>query len=263
VSFVVASWNILATAYIRREWYPRTPRRFLDPSWRLPAVAKHALALDADILCLQEVEASAYDAIDRVLAPAGYAGSHAPKGNGRPDGCAIFFRRGRFNLEHTSRLAYSDGAGGPDSGHILQLLILEQDGRRLALGNTHLKWDPPGAEASSRWGYRQAKLAVAALDEAAGSADRILCGDLNVTPESDVAALLTEAGFDYAHRGLQDVRTCNSNGQARLIDYLFFRGSLLATPLPTDIVEDMTPLPSSGQPSDHVPLAARFVQQLR
>jgi mRNA deadenylase 3'-5' endonuclease subunit Ccr4 len=262
VSFVVASWNILATAYIRREWYPRTPNRFLDPSWRLAAVAERALLLDADILCLQEVEANAYETIGHVLAPAGYAGNHALKGKGRPDGCAIFFRRGRFNLEHTSRLAYRDGTGGSDSGHILQLMILAQDGRRLALGNTHLKWDPPG-EVSDQWGTRQAKLAVAALDEAAGSPDRILCGDLNVVPECGVVSLLTAAGFDYAHRGVQDVRTCNSNGEARLIDYIFFRGSLLATPLPTDLVEDMTPLPSSRQPSDHVPLAVRFVRRLR
>jgi len=96
-----------------------------------------------------------------------------------------------------------------------------------------------------------------------GCADQIICGDLNVTPDSDVAALFTAAGFDYAHRGVHDLRTCNSNGEARLIDYLFFRGSLRATPLPTAVVEDTTPLPSSSQPSDHVPLAARFEQQLR
>ena len=80
MAFIVATWNILATAYIRREFYPKTPRHVLDPAWRVPALVCRAAALAVDILCLQEVEALAFAALQEGLAGAGYTGMHVLKG---------------------------------------------------------------------------------------------------------------------------------------------------------------------------------------
>jgi mRNA deadenylase 3'-5' endonuclease subunit Ccr4 len=255
VPFTLTTWNILATAYIRRAWYPRTPRTVLDPAWRVPALVSHAVELGTDILCLQEVELDVFNALKAGMEKLGYTGAHAMKGEQRPDGCATFFRRDGFSLLTDRRLVYADGA----SGNIAQLLLFEHQGKRLSIANTHLKWDPPETPRDRQLGYRQIRQAIEALRPEADSPDgQIVCGDLNVAPESDVVEAMLAEGFDYAHRQCPGARTCNSNKQPKLIDHLFYRGSLRARPiLPAEVAEE-TALPSLEQPSDHVALTAEF-----
>ncbi len=258
--FTMATWNVLATAYIRREYYPNTPPEVLDAVWRTPAMVRFAKSLGVDVLCLQEVEREVFAALEAGLGEMGYEGRYVLKGGKRPDGCAAFFRKDRFNLVSAQRFAYLDGdGGGGASGHIVQLLIVEDGGRRLALLNTHLKWDAPGTPRERQWGYRQASQALDVLRQEADGVDgEIICGDLNVTPESDVVAALLAAGFNYAHRGCDGVRTCNSSREAKLIDYLFYRGLLRSRPVLPDPIDEDTVLPSLEMPSDHLPLVARF-----
>src|SRR5438874_2591158 len=123
MSFTLATWNILATSYIRPEFYPNTPRHILDTAWRRPALVRHAVALGVDILCLQEVERDVFAALQTGLAGSGYAGTHALKGRNRPDGCASFFRNDCFTLVSSQRMAFADGDGRAASGHIAQLLF--------------------------------------------------------------------------------------------------------------------------------------------
>jgi len=227
MAFTLATWNILATSYIRPEFYSGSPRHVLDPACRVPEVVRRAIALDTDILCLQEVEVSVFAALQTGLAGSGYSGRHALKGANRPDGCATFFRSSRFTLAHTQRIAFADGDGRADSGHIAQLLLLDREGKRLAVLNTHLKWDAPDTPRERQWGYRQIVQSIEALRTEAGpSAGQIVCGDFNVTPHSDAVEALLSAGFDYAHRHCGVIVTCNSNGQPKLIDYLFHSQSL-------------------------------------
>ena len=259
MAFTLATWNILATSYIRPEFYPGSPRHVLDPACRVPELVRQAIALDTDILCLQEVEVSVFAALQKGLAGSGYSGTHALKGANRPDGCATFFRGSRFTLAHTQRIAFADGDGRANSGHIAQLLLLDREGKRLAVLNTHLKWDPPDTPRERQWGYRQIVQSIEALRTDAGpSAGQIVCGDFNVTPQSDVVEALLSAGFDYAHRHCGVIVTCNSNGQPKLIDYLFHSQSLRAQPVIPALIDARTILPSSEQPSDHLPLAAQF-----
>jgi endonuclease/exonuclease/phosphatase (EEP) superfamily protein YafD len=108
-------------------------------------------------------------------------------------------------------------------------------------------------------GYQQASQALDGLRTQAGAVDgEIVCGDLNVTPESDVIAALLAAGFNYAHHGCDGVRTCNSSREPKLIDYLFYRGFLGALPVLPDSIDEDTVLPSAEMPSDHLPLVAKF-----
>src|SRR5262249_45986520 len=57
MAFRAATYNVLATAYIKPEWYAGVPPELLKPSWRVPALVRQVESLDADLLCLQEVEA--------------------------------------------------------------------------------------------------------------------------------------------------------------------------------------------------------------
>ncbi len=258
-AFTVATWNILATAYIRPEFYPNTPRQVLEPAWRIPALVTYAQGLDVDVLCLQEVEPDVFAAFDAGFDSLGYRGTYARKGQNRPDGCATFFRRDRFTLETDRRIEFDDGAGHAPSGHIAQFLQLNQAGKRLDLVNTHLKWDPPGTPRERQWGFRQISQILEALRvEASPRAGQIVCGDFNVLPRSEVVEALLAAGFNYAHRDCPGVRTCNSNGDPKLIDYLFHGNSLRPKPLVPVPIDARTPLPSPEQPSDHLPLIADY-----
>ena len=248
MSFTIATWNVLATAYIRPAFYPRTSPEFLNASWRVPALVSYARTLEADIICLQEVERAVIAALQEGLP--GFEGTYAAKGLKRPDGCATFFRADRVTLMNIRRVEYDDR-----SGHIAQYMLFETEGHRLAVVNTHLKWDPPETPREKQWGYGQIRQALSLMTEP--SDGQILCGDLNVTPEADVVQVLLESGFDYAHRNMPNMATCNSNRHAKLIDYLFSRGSLALEPVIPAAIDDETPLPSSAQPSDHVPLLAR------
>ncbi len=255
MTFTLVTWNVLATAYIRPKFYPNTRARCLDPAWRHPAIAERARSFDADVLCRQEVEPEVFGALRERLAPAGYFGELALK-EGKPEGCATFVREERFVVRESARVVYRDGGGGASSGHVAHVVTAEHEGSRVTFANTHLKWDPPHTELDHRWSMKQAREVLDVLAETKSDGE-IVCGDLNVTPESDVVGAMRAAGFDYAHRD-GGARTCNSNGVAKLIDYVFFRGALRAEAVRPRAIDDRTPLPSDEEPSDHLPLLARF-----
>jgi mRNA deadenylase 3'-5' endonuclease subunit Ccr4 len=250
MAFTMATWNTLANAYIRPDYYPRTPAEFLDPAWRLPALREHARSLEADVLCLQEVEEPLFQSLQQSLP--GYQGTHALKGASRPDGCATFFRTSLFGLLEHTRLEYRD-----NSGHIAQWLLVEHEDKRLAIANTHVRWDPPNTPRDKQWGYGQI-LEAMDLFHSGGSDAQIVCGDFNATEKSDLVGALLDAGFHHVHAGFPGMATANSNSQPKRIDYLFSRGPLKARAFAPDVIDGFTPLPSRVQPSDHLPLVARF-----
>src|SRR5262245_16900968 len=121
MAFTVATYNVLASSYIKPPWYPFTPPSVLAPEHRLPALVWHLVGLDADVFCLQEVEEVAFGSFEAGLAPSGYTGHYTRKGGGKPDGCATFYRTAAFEPLGADRVDYRDGAGGRgDSGHIAQ-----------------------------------------------------------------------------------------------------------------------------------------------
>ena len=251
----MATWNTLATAYIRAEYYPRTPPEILRPTWRIPALVAHAQALAVDILCLQEVEVVLFRALQQTLV--GYDGVHAMKGGPKPEGCATFFRTGLFTLLNNRRVEYRD-----HSGTLLSDLLLGQEGRASGSGPTqHLKWDPDNAPREKQLGYGQILQAIELFEEGSRSGGQMVCGDFNAIAESDVVRALAGAGFRYAHEELPGISTSTSNGSAKARDRLpvLAGGPLKAAravaPMPID---ETTPLPSRDQPSDHLPLVAGF-----
>jgi mRNA deadenylase 3'-5' endonuclease subunit Ccr4 len=258
VSFTVATYNVLATAYIRAEWYPNTPVALFDASHRVPALVRHVVALEADVLCLQEVERDVFAALEEHLRAQGYAGAFAGKGRGRPDGCATFFRTAMFTLVEATPVEYRDAPDGrAESGHVAQLVRLQHARRTLGVANTHLKWDPPATPREAQYGYRQAAQLLAECGARAATA-WIVCGDLNATPESDVVTALRAAGLQFTHQAEAQAHTCNSNATAKTIDYLFHSSALRSTPAALPVVGDHTPLPGGDEPSDHIAVSARF-----
>ena len=258
--FSLTTYNVLAQAYITPTRYPRTPAPVLASAWRRPALVRHIVALGTDVVCLQEVEDETFAAVQQALQPLGYAGHFAKKGGGKPDGCATFVRQSTLTWGTVHPLLYSDGAGTErDSGHLALVVVCAYKGRPLGLVNTHLQWDPPGTPPERLRGSRQIKQLLQERGRLAPSCEAwIICGDLNVTPESHVVAVLRAGGFDYTHCTLAGTYTCNANARANMLDYVFYTGVFRAQPVAVPVIDDQTPLPSYDQPSDHLALMAYF-----
>jgi len=259
--FTVATHNILATAYVKPDWYEGVPEQLLRPESRLLAVVNHVEALHADILCLQEVEPTVFSALNNRLGPLGYTGYFEQKGQGRPDGCATFIRSNLFAVRQLQRLEYCDRENSPErnSGYVALLLALESDGHMLGVANTHIRWNKPGTPRDEHVGYRQ----VTDLVETCRTfeprcSDWVICGDFNAAPDTEVVGAMRNAGYVFAHADRPNVRSAVANGRAKLIDYVFHTAGLRAKPLDPPVIADDTKLPSQDQPSDHLALVAEF-----
>ena len=257
MSFLVATYNVLAHAYIRADRYPRTPSALLRPEHRVPAVARRLSEIAADVVCLQEVERATFAAYSDHLAAAGYTGRFTQRPGGKPDGCAIFLR-GPTSAWRFHAAIGLDAAGVRKRTHrIAQIACFDIDSRRLGIANAHLEWDPVETPTELQIAPRQVAQILTIRSAGHECAGWIVCGDFNTGPESAAVRAMRAAGFVSSH-GDRPPPTCNANHTARPVDYLFYDHALAASPLPIAAVEDDTPLPGAGEPSDHVPVIARF-----
>jgi mRNA deadenylase 3'-5' endonuclease subunit Ccr4 len=259
-SLTVATYNVLASAYVQRARYPRVSAIVLDPAWRVPALAQHITSFDTDVLCLQEVESATLGALRSRLGPSRHAARYARKNGGSPEGCATFYRHDVLQLIDEIVIPFSDGgAAETATGNVALITIFRAAARRIGVVNTHLTWDPPGTARECRRGLRQILELLLEYKNVAASAEAwIIGGDFNVPPDSEIVSLIEESGFRCAHHGRPVANTCSFNGEAKKIDYLFHSQNLQSYPYEVCPIDGRTILPSAEQPSDHVAVIARF-----
>src|SRR6266508_2848668 len=126
------------------------------------------------------------------------------------------------------------------------------------LADSYVKpqWYPNVDPEVLRWDRRKFALAerVARLDTAYAW---IVCGDLNAQSDSPVVKELVSSGFVDAYAGREQA-TCNPNRRAKRIDYIFHTSALRSEPAKLMEIDDLTPLPSADEPSDHLARVAAF-----
>jgi mRNA deadenylase 3'-5' endonuclease subunit Ccr4 len=258
-SFRIASYNVLADSYVNPRWYPNVDPDVLRWDRRKFALAERVMRLDADIICLQEVETDAYSLIEQSLVAKGYDGVYAKKGCDKPDGCAVFFRPVGLRFVGCETIYYRDSLRGvPDSGHLALIISFECELGIIRVATTHLRWGQEDKPPEEHIGYLQ----IRELINNHFKPDRtayawVVCGDLNVRSENPVVKELISNGFLDAYAGREQA-TCNPNSKAKRIDYIFHTGGLRAEPVKLMEIDDFTPLPSADEPSDHLAIVAAF-----
>ncbi len=247
MALTVATWNVLAQAYVRPDRYERSAPAALEDKARRARVVERVAALDADVVALQEAEPALVAALKARLSPERHV-TFAGKGGGRPDGCALVVRTELLDAP-LATLAYDDG-----TGHVAQLMRVRGPGGSIVVANTHLKWDPPGTPPPHRLGLAQADALLAGLSEVAGDDACVVCGDFNAGADDDVVQLFLAAGFRDADPAAP-APTSVANGRARRIDFVLASGGLEAAGARSRrALRDDDALPSLEEPSDHVPV---------
>ncbi|MDY7230403.1 endonuclease/exonuclease/phosphatase family protein [Hyalangium rubrum] len=254
----IASYNILADAYLKPEWFPHTPADLLRPQGRQEALTQRITGLDADIVCLQEVEPNSFAALQRALEPRGYSGVLALKQQGRPDGCAVFHRMERC-LGHRAHYFGDRLEDGRISGNLALVVDFDAGGDRLRVACTHLRWDRPDKPVEQHQGMQQATELLEELVRRDSEALWVVGGDFNAQPGDPLVRAFAAAGLLDAYAGRHQP-TCNANGRPKTIDFLFHSRALQAQPVRLLELDAQTPMPSETEPSDHLPIAARLLR---
>lgn len=256
-AIAVATYNVLADVYIKREYYPRTRSTLLLKENRYPKIIERIVELrdlDLDIICLQEVDYELFSLAESRLRNLGYEGRWAHKSRGRLDGCATFISTSWRVMERRIVVYEDEGVNGERSGYIALLTAVEKNDVKVVIANTHLKWDPPGISREKQYGFIQAAELLKAIGDRAPKT--IICGDFNAEWGSDVLDVFSSAGFMDAHDHY--LKTANPEGKAKKIDYILCNSAFSPHPFSATVVTDETPLPSEREPSDHILLAAGF-----
>jgi endonuclease/exonuclease/phosphatase family metal-dependent hydrolase len=254
-SFSAATYNILANAYVRPGRYPGSPPEALAPAPRRALLLDRIAALDVDLLCLQEVEPDAHEAIAARLGE-GFLGVYGRR-NGRPDGASLFVRRSRLVLSGHEVVHYQ--AHQKDDDQIALIGDVRLGTRRWMVASTHLQWCKEETPALEHLGRAQMIELLDRRSQGKGDVTWILAGDMNATSQSPVIAAAIERGMALGAAKQRPWDTCNANGRPRKLDYLLYsRGHLEPRPRALPPLRRDTPMPSLVEPSDHLPLQIDF-----
>ncbi len=239
----VVSWNVLADAYLRDEYFPHTSAEVLERGPRRKAVADRLEKLaGVEVLCLQEVDTQLFAAAQERLRDS--TGHHFKK-RGKGEGVAIFVRHALTQDPKFKEHAFTDL-----SGHV----ALGVSFADVTIVTSHLKWAPDGTAPGDHAGRGQ----LAELLDTWPSGIRIICGDFNAAPSSDVLELARERGLKDAYSSMDEAFTSNANSKCKRIDYILHTPDFRATPTALPAIKDDTALPSETEPSDHLPIEARL-----
>ena len=113
----ICSYNILAEIYANQGVYPYCPRWALSWNFRSRNLIREIQNFNADIFCLQEVQADRFNEFFySEMRAMGYEGLYKKKtrqgmgGEGKVDGCAIFYRTSRVSLCEKYVIEFNDAA---------------------------------------------------------------------------------------------------------------------------------------------------------
>ncbi|XP_051151507.1 carbon catabolite repressor protein 4 homolog 4 isoform X2 [Andrographis paniculata] len=105
--FSLVSYNILAQVYVKSSYFPHSPSRCLRWKARSQAILNVLKGLEADFLCLQEVDEFDYF-YKKNMEQLGYASIYVQRSGKKQDGCAIFYKQNNAELVLEETIDYND-----------------------------------------------------------------------------------------------------------------------------------------------------------
>ncbi|XP_059504551.1 protein angel homolog 2 isoform X3 [Stegostoma tigrinum] len=204
--FSVMSYNILAQDLLEdnSHLYKHCSQPLLQWGFRFPNILKELKQLDADILCLQEVQNNHYrQQLKPVLESLGYHCEYKMRTGNKRDGCAICFKRSKFSLISTCPVEfYRPKIQVLDRDNIGLVLLLQpvlsQSAALLCVANTHLLYNPRRGDIKlAQLAILLAEINKLASDGKGGYWPIILCGDFNAVPDSPLYNFIRNGKLIY------------------------------------------------------------------
>ncbi|CAH3163686.1 unnamed protein product [Porites evermanni] len=220
----LVTYNILADFYLQpartKGNYKRCPKEYAARHQDKDCL-RHKLLftefqwLDADIVCLQEVDPPYFnDILKGEMSLLGYQGLFAQKdkSTGRLEGIALFYKHEKFDLQEARKMIINEIADEimpqaecREFGEVVILATLRDKITKtlLVIGNTHILWGDllkPVTQACEIALVTQAlRDKVASLKLQGESVAYILCGDFNIDPPYPAYELLNRGKLDEEH----------------------------------------------------------------
>jgi CCR4-NOT transcription complex subunit 6 len=201
------SYNCLAEIYANSDLYSYCPDWALAWNYRRRNLLREILSLEADVVCLQEVQADHFEEhFNPAMRRAGFEGIYKAKmresmgRKGKVDGCATFYRRDRFRLLEKHEIEYSTIAREKVKekrllnrlmkDNVALLIVLEDlaTGSRVCVANTHIFWDPDQTDV--KLFQVDTFLQEAEAYVGARNIPLLIAGDFNSLPESSIYELI-------------------------------------------------------------------------
>ncbi len=147
-----------------------------------------------------------------------------------------------------------------EATHIAQHGVIDcLEGHKLLVVNTHLPLDKPEKPVEKRFGIKQADELLTLLKERRMmfGCPAIICGDFNAAPDSETLKLFLDAGYHDPHDPQAPTYGRSRRGP-RKVDHILFSEGQRVEALPTPVMNLEHVPPNEVEPSDHLPLIARF-----
>jgi len=258
----IASLNVLADAWAHHAVTAFPDNRFTDSKKnhsisndRTNNLLVAILQRNPDIICIQELDNPRRDAFITRLGQKGYACEVPTPNGGRPDGCAIFYKRS-FTKVNALILNYPDTS----NRHAI-FLTLDINGSRFVIATTHLQ----GGPLSQTVKHNQFE-ALAQQISMMAHLPIIVTGDLNTEPQ-DLPDLITRLVEDTLPPHF--TTTLSPDGQKALrLDYMLVSAQVQGVPGQQHRVQTIgcakstsavkSTLMTNANPTDHLPLEGVF-----
>ncbi|XP_055378644.1 nocturnin isoform X2 [Condylostylus longicornis] len=184
----VFQWNILSQSLGQKnDGFVCCPDEALTWDNRKFLIIEEILQNDPDIICLQEVDHFKF--LERILGSQNYCGIFFPKPdspclyieeNNGPDGCAIFYKRDKFNLlNYDTRILEVWHVQSNQVAIVANLKLKDLD-KELTICTTHLK--ARNGALLSKLRNEQGKDLLKFINDVGGNRPVLLCGDFNAEP---------------------------------------------------------------------------------
>ncbi|XP_067644369.1 nocturnin isoform X2 [Eurosta solidaginis] len=190
----VLQWNILSqTLGQNNDGFVRCPEEALTWESRKFLIVQEILQNNPDVICLQEVDHFKF--LQAVLGTQNYEGIFFPKPdspclyieeNNGPDGCAIFYKREKFELKCFDTRILEVWRVQSNQVAIVANLAVKATGKEFVVCTTHLK--ARHGALLSKLRNEQGRDLLRYVKQFAGQRPILICGDFNAEPTEPVYA---------------------------------------------------------------------------
>nr|XP_056708684.1 protein angel homolog 2 [Euleptes europaea]XP_056708686.1 protein angel homolog 2 [Euleptes europaea] len=205
--FTVMSYNILSQDLLEdnSHLYKHCSYQILSWNYRFPNILSDIKQLDADVLCLQEVQEDQYGTeIKPSLEALGYHCEYKTRTGRKPDGCAICFKTSKFSLLSSNPVEFfRRNIPLLDRDNVGLVVLLQprfhcKATAAICVANTHLLYNPRRGDIKlTQLAMLLAEVTNVAIREDGRFCPLVLCGDFNSVPHSPLYNFLREGKLNY------------------------------------------------------------------